>query len=58
LTAIIDTFAYGVSERTLPTDDDDVRVLVAAGVVVPFLVICAREVARDTVELLWLDFAQ
>lgn len=56
LTAVIDTLAAEYLGRTMPTEETDVRILVAAGVVVPFVVIYVREVDVDTVEILWIDF--
>lgn len=55
LTAIIDTLAGEFPNRTLPVDGTDIRVLVVAGMTLPFVAIYVREVDSTTVEVLSID---
>ena len=56
LPAIIDLLAEDFERRTLPVaDDPEIRVLVAAGVLVPFVAVFAVLAADDGVEVIYLE---
>lgn len=56
LPAIIDLLAVDFERRTVPVaDDPEIRVLVAAGVLVPFVAVYAVRSADDAVEVIYVE---
>ena len=55
LTAIIDTLAEDYERNTIPAPDTHTRIMVTAGMTVPFVAIYADLRPDDTVEVISLD---
>lgn len=55
LTAILDILAKDFFDRTLPVEGTDVRVLVFAGMTIPYVAVYSRLSDPELVELLYLD---